>query len=91
MGNRTALALAVIGSITAFVAHGLIQLAGIALIVAAVAGLWLRRRPGWTRRRAEAFGSWLTDPLTDPQSEPAPGPRVPLEDMFQAPPDDRSV
>ncbi|HEX3489964.1 MAG TPA: hypothetical protein VHU92_11490 [Streptosporangiaceae bacterium] len=87
MGNRTALALAVIGSITAFVAHGLIQVAGIALIVVAVAGLWLRRRPGWTRGRAEAIGSWLTDP----PSEPAPGPRVPLEDMFQAPPDDRSV
>lgn len=87
MGNRTALALAVIGSITTFVAHGLIQLTGIALMAAAAAGLWLRSRPGWTRRRAEAIGSWLTDP----ESEPAPGPRVPLEDMFQTPPDDRSV
>ena len=49
MGTRTGLALAVIGAITAFVAHGLLQAAGVALIVVAAAGLWLRRRPGWTR------------------------------------------
>jgi hypothetical protein len=83
MGTRTGLALAVIGAITAFVAHGLLQLAGIALIAVAAAGLWLRRRPGWTRRRAEAVGGWLTTAA----GEAADGRRVPLEDMMQAPPD----
>jgi hypothetical protein len=82
MGIRTGLALAVIGAITAFVAHGLLQGAGIALIVVAAAGLWLRRRPGWTRHRAQAVGGWLTAG----QDEVADGPRVPLEDMLQASP-----
>ena len=71
MGTRTGLALAVIGAITAFVAHGLLQLAGIALIAAAAAGLWLRRRPGWTRHRARAIGGWLTTAPDEAADGPA--------------------
>jgi len=87
LGNRTGLVLAVTGAITAFVAHGMLQLAGIALMAVAAAGLWLRRRPGWTQRRAEAIGSWLTAP----DQETAPDRRVPLEDILHPPPDDPSV
>lgn len=83
MGTRTGLALAAIGAVLAFVGHGRLQLAGVALMLAAGAGLWLRRRPGWTRRRAEAIGGWLT--AEEGSAEAAR--RVPLEDIMQAPPE----
>jgi hypothetical protein len=83
MGTRTGLALAAIGAVLAFVGHGRLQLAGIALMLAATAGLWLRRRPGWTRRRAESIGGWLTAA----EGEAAGARRVPLEDIMQAPPE----
>ena len=81
MGTRIGLALAAIGAVLAFVGHGRLQLAGIALMLAAAAGLWLRRRPGWTRGRAEAIGGWLT---AEESAETAAR-RVPLEDIMQAP------
>ena len=83
MGTRTGLALAAIGAVLAFVGHGRLQLAGIALMLAAAAGLWLRRRPGWTRRRAEAIGGWLAAE----EAEAASARRVPLDDIMRAPPE----
>ena len=79
---RTGVALAAIGAVAAFVAHGLLQVLGIALVVVALTGLWLARRPGWTQHRAQAIGSWLTAP----EDEQPDGPRVPLEDILYAPP-----
>lgn len=83
MGTRTGLALAAIGAVLAFVGHGRLQLAGIALMLVAAAGLWLRRRPGWTRRQADAIGGWLTAE----KGAEAGARRVPLDDIMQAPPE----
>jgi hypothetical protein len=78
----TGLALLAVGSILLFVASGWFLVAGIALMLAGAAGLWLRRRPpGWAGRQAGALGSWLTSP----EQNLSPGPRVSLTDMLETP------
>jgi hypothetical protein len=59
-----------------------LHVAGLVLIIAAAAGLWLpRQRPGWGRRRANALKTLLTPPDTGQ----ADGSRVPLEDLLGVP------
>jgi hypothetical protein len=87
MKTATGVTLLVIGAILLFAVHGNpgfvnLHVAGLVLMFAAAAGLWLpRQRPGWGRRQASAIKTLLTPPDIDLIDEG----RVPLEDLLGVP------
>lgn len=87
MKIATGVTLLIIGATLLFAVHGNpgfvnLHMAGLVLILAGAAGLWLPRlRPGWGRRRANALRTLLTPPDIDHADDG----RVPLEDLLGVP------